>query len=171
MPRYTEDDMQKALAAVRSGASRHEAARLHGIPRSTLISRLRGRVTRDIANTDQQKLSKVQEDHIVMWATVQAKLGLPPSHLQIRQAAQRILQASGSSETLGKNWITDFSRRNPAIKALKGKHIEKERIEAITPNNIKEFFEVLNESPVKDVRPANRWNMDETGIMEGMRTA
>jgi hypothetical protein len=106
-----------------------------------------------------------------MCASVQAKLGLPPSHLQIRQAAQRILQASGSAETLGKNWITGFIRRNASLKTLRGKNIEKDCIEAVKPNNIKEFFDILNESPVKGVRPANRWNMDETGIMEGMRAA
>ena len=122
MPRYTEESMQQALAAVRAGVSKHRAARLYGIPRSTLLGRLRGSVTREQANADQQALSKQQEVHLVTWATVQAKLGLPPTHLQIRQAAQRILQAAGSEETLGKNWITDFIRRNPSIKSLKDKH-------------------------------------------------
>ena len=71
-------------------------------------------------------------------------------------------------EKLGKNWITEFACRNPAIKALNGKSIDKERIEAVTTIKVQEFFEILNQTPVKDVRPANRWNMDETGIMEGM---
>ena len=44
-------------------------------------------------------------------------------------------------------------------------------MEAVTPEKIEEFFEVLNQSPAKDIRPVNRWNMDETGIMEGMRSA
>ena len=91
MPKYTEESIQQALAAVRAGALKHQAAKLYGIPRSTLINRLRGSVTRKQANSDQQALSKDQEDHLVMWATVQAKLGLPPTYLQLRQAAQRIL--------------------------------------------------------------------------------
>ena len=107
------------------------------------------------ANADQQKLSKDQEDHIIVWATVETKLGLPPTHLQIHQAAQRILQASGSKELLGRNWITNFMRQNPSIKSLKGKHIEKERIKAVTPDKIKEFFKVLNETPVKDIQLVN----------------
>ena len=34
---------------------------------------------------------------------MQAKLSLPPTHLQIRQAAQRIINASGSTKKLRKN--------------------------------------------------------------------
>ena len=167
MPKYTEDDVQKAIDDVNSGVPKAVAARTHGVPRTTLLGRLHGSETRDIANEDNQKLSKDQEAYLVNWVTVQAKLGLPPTHLQIRQAAQRILAASGETEKLGVNWVMYFARRNPSIKALKGNSIEKERIEAVTREKVEEFFEILNESPVKEVRPANRWNMDETGIMEG----
>ena len=171
MPKYTEESIQLALGAVQAGVSKHQAAKTYGIPRSTLQHRVHGGVTRKQANSDQQALSKEQEDHLVTWATVQAKLGLPPTYLQIRQAAQRILQAAGSKKTLGKNWITEFIRRNPSIKSVKGKHIEKARLEAVTPDKVKEFFEVLSQDPITRVRPTNRWNMDETGIMEGIRAA
>ena len=80
-----------------------------------------------------------------MWATVQAKLGLPLMYLQIRQAAQRILQAASSEKKLGKNWITEFIWRNPSIEAVKGMHNKKARIEAVTPDKIKEFFEILSQ--------------------------
>ena len=171
MPKYTEESMQQALVAIRAGDSIHRAAELYGVPRSTLQGRVHGSVTREQANSDQQALSKEQESHLVTWATVQAKLGLPPTYLQVRQAAQRILRAAGSEKKLGKNWITEFIRRNHSIKAVKGMHIKKARIEAITPDKIKEFFEILSQDPIIGVRPANRYNMDETGIMEGMRTA
>jgi hypothetical protein len=95
--------MQQALLAIRVGNSIHRAAKLYGIPRSTLQSRVHGSVTRKQANSDQQALSKEQESHLVTWATVQAKLGLPPTYLQIRQAAQQILQAASSEKKLGKN--------------------------------------------------------------------
>ena len=71
-------------------------------------------------------------------------------------------------EKLGKNWITEFARRNPVIKALNGRSIDKECIEVVTTIKVQEFFEILNQTPVKDIRPANHWNMDETGIMEVM---
>ena len=153
MAKYTEKDIENAI---RSGVSNHQAAKQYGIPRSTLIERLRGRNSRTIANSDQQKLSNTLKTHIAEWVTVQTKLGLPPTHLQIRQAAQRILHASGSTEKLGKNWITEFAHRSPAIKALNGKNIDKERIETVTTIKVQEFFKILNQTPVKDIRPANR---------------
>ena len=156
MPKYTEESMQQALVAIRAGDSIHRAATLYGIPHTTLRDRVHGSITRKQANSDQQALSKEQESHLVTWATVQAKLGLPPTYLQIRQAAPRILQAASSEKKLGKNWITEFIRRNPSIKAVKGMHIEKARIEAVTPDKIKEFFEILSQDPIIGVRPANR---------------
>ncbi|KZL87321.1 putative transposase [Colletotrichum incanum] len=33
---------------------------------------------------------------------------------------------------------------------------------------IQEFFHLLDSIPIiQDIHPSNRWNMDETGIMEG----
>ena len=168
MSHYTEEDVQNALFDIKNGLSQRKAASKYGIPRSTLFGRIQGGGPRKDANDDMQKLSKDQEDYLANWVVVQAKLGLPPTHLQIRQAAQRIINASGSTEKLGKNWVNEFARRNPSIKAHNGKTIDKERVEALSPEKFLEFFEILQQSPVREVRPANRWNMDETGIMEGI---
>jgi hypothetical protein len=78
-----------------------------------------------------------------------------------------MLAAAGSTERLGKHWTTYFIQRNPSLKAFRGKSMEKSRVEAVTPDKIKAFFATLDEPLVKAIRPQNRWNVDETGIMEG----
>ncbi len=87
MPSYTENDMQNAIAAVLRGVSRHQAAKEHHVPRSTLIVRLRGAQSRQQANSDRQKLSVAEEASLAEWARIQALLGLPLTRRQLRLAA------------------------------------------------------------------------------------
>ena len=51
---------------------------------------------------------------------------------------------------------------------MKGTHIEKSRMEAVTPEKIQEMYAVFEEPLVKAIRPQNRWNVDETGVMDGI---
>jgi transposase-like protein len=170
MPRvskYTEEDLLQAIQAVHDGVSQKEAARRHGIPRSTLLGRLRGAGTRQEAHSMQMSLSPDQERSLSEWCRIQDALGLPPTQNQVRLTAQRMLEVSGSNIELGKRWIEGFLRRNPSIKAKKGIRIEKARAEAVTPDKIKAFFAILDEPLVQSIRPQNRWNIDETGVMDG----
>src|SRR5206468_1526856 len=93
-------------------------------------------------------------------------LGAAPTHDQLQLVAQRVLQEGGNNHTLGKHWVAHFLRRNPSIKTYQGKRIETKRVKGVTPDKIKELFEVLG-GPLKHVRPHLRFNMDETGLMEG----
>ena len=129
MPFYTEDDIAEAITAGSSGTSIAKAAREWRLPRGTLRGRIKGATTKKQQMADQQKLSSIQEDYLVNWAQVQGSLGLPPSRLQLRTAAECILQTTAQSGTLGKNWVSKFLRRNPSIKTLPGKHIIVDRAE------------------------------------------
>ena len=83
-------------------------------------------------------------------------------------AAQRMLRLSGSDPQLGKIWIHSYPQRIPNIRVFKGTRLEKSRAEAVTPNKIKELYAIFEEPLIKAIRPANRWNVDETGVMEGI---
>ena len=168
MPTYTEEEMQNAIAAVENGCSLHQAAQQYKIPRSTLRNRLRGSNSRKDTNQDRQKLSAIEEASLANWARIQYAFGLPLTHRQLRLAAQRMLAISGNDASLGKHWTTYFLRRNPSLKAMKGIHIEKSRAEAVTPEKVKKMYAVFEEPLVQAIRPQNRWNVDETGIMDGI---
>ncbi|KAM4066310.1 DDE superfamily endonuclease [Hirsutella rhossiliensis] len=105
-----------ALEAIANGGSAKKAARDWGV-RGQLFT---------IACMEKQ---------LTEWILIQDALGLPPTHSQIRQFAQRMLAVKGDHTPLGKHWMQAFLRRNPAILAIK---------------------------------PENRYNMDEAGIMEGL---
>jgi lambda repressor-like predicted transcriptional regulator len=118
MPNWTEESMQQALFAVRNGLSSTKASKEYGIPHSTLRNRLSGAVPKKQDNIDRQALSDVQESHLAQWARIQEALGQPPTHFQLRRAAEMMLQAGGVQRSLGKNWITHFRRRNPPVRTL-----------------------------------------------------
>ncbi|KAF4473667.1 hypothetical protein CGGC5_v007262 [Colletotrichum fructicola Nara gc5] len=101
-----------------NGISARNASRRWGVPRSTLQDRTKGAQQRAAAFEDLQRLSHTQEAKLASWVQIQADLGLPPTHQQVKDFAQRILHAMGDTQPLGKRWMDGFLRRNPYIKAM-----------------------------------------------------
>lgn len=167
MPDYTDSDLSNALDALQSGLSLRKAAKDWGIPLSTLYDRSKGSTSRKDANKHNQRLSADQEASLADWILIQGQLGLAPTHEQIRHFVRRILAAGGDRQPLGKHWISGFYARNPKIKTLRGKRTENSRIKSVTAEAIKAHFNNLDLPAVRDIPPECRWNMDETGIMEG----
>ncbi|OHW95382.1 transposase [Colletotrichum incanum] len=62
-----------------------------------------------------------------------------------------------------------FLKRNPAVKTLKSKKIDYKRVKSVTIEAIQEFFRILTIPEVKQIPKNLRWNMDETGIAEGVQ--
>lgn len=165
---YTESDISAAIQDVSSGKSIHKAALHWGIPRSTLISRLHGRQSRRESKSAYQKLSPVQEKHLADWILVQEALGVAPTHTQIRELAQRVLALHGNPMPLGKNWIESFLRRHTALRTKRQRRIDSQRINGASTEVIKSWFSTKLRIPqIQAIKPENRYNMDEHGILEG----
>lgn len=167
LPKYSESDLLLAVQAIANEVSQKEAARRYGVPRSTLIGRIRDSGSRKDAHTMQMSLSPDLEASLSSWCSVQDVLAGPPTQNQVRLVAQRMLRLAGSDTELGKTWIQGFLRRNPTVNAKRGARLEKARVEAVTPSKIKAFFDILADPVISSIRPQNRWIMDETGIMDG----
>ncbi|KAI1000588.1 hypothetical protein K3495_g7605 [Podosphaera aphanis] len=168
MPQYTENHLQEALKALANGQSLKKASSKWGVPRSTLQNRLKGVQSRDVASSDSQRLSLTQENCLAEWIRVQGNLGLPPTHHQFKVMAERILQVDGNFQPLGKNWVQKFINRNPSIKVQRCRAIDFQRVNGASENIIRPWFDRLAESEIMAIKPCNRYNMDETGILEGM---
>ncbi|KAL0929365.1 transposase [Colletotrichum truncatum] len=167
MGQYTETEVNQALNAVASGQSVRKAAHDAGIPPLTLQSRLKGSQARNVAFSSFQKLSPAQESHLAEWVRIQAALGLPPTHQQLKEFAQRILDIRGTTQPLGRNWIQFFIKRNPSIKVHRARAIDSKRVNGASTNVIRQWFQQLALPEIKAIKPHHRYNMDETGILEG----
>lgn len=167
MPQYTEDDIHDALEAISKGQSLRQAANQSGVPKTTLIRRIQGAQPRNIAFSDHQRLSPTQEGHLAEWVRVQAALGLPPTHQQLKDFAERILQVHGDRQPLGKNWVQSFIKRNPSVRVHRSRAIDSQRVNGASTNIIRPWFKHLAIPEIMAIKAANRYNMDETGILEG----
>ncbi|KAI0996863.1 hypothetical protein K3495_g11320 [Podosphaera aphanis] len=167
MPQCTESNLQEALEALANGQTLKKASSKWGVPRSTLQNRLKGVQSRDVASSDSQRLSLTQENCLAEWIRVQGNLGLPLTHHQFKVMAEGILQVDGNFRPLGKKWVQKFINRNPSIKVQRCRAIDFQRVNGASENIIRPWFDRLAESEIMAIKPCNRYNMDETGILEG----
>lgn len=165
MARYTEGDVQNALADLETGVALATVATRHGIPRNTLRGRFKGAQTHRHAHSDEQRLTAVQEEHLERWILQQEALGYAPTHAQVRAIATGVLKRKGDYRNLGKKWSSHFVKRHPIAKTKLGRRTNWERINAATPDNIKHLFNLYE--TVSWIPPRRRYNADEGGIMEG----
>ncbi|KAK8120392.1 transposase [Apiospora kogelbergensis] len=93
---------------------------------------------------DLQRLSPDQEKHLASWIIAQQALGLPPTHAQA------------------------FIRRNPVIKVLRARAIDSKRVNGASVEVIRSWFQRLEQPDIQEIKPANRYNMDEAGVLEGI---
>ena len=133
MARYTEEDVQNALADLESGVALATAATRHGVPRNTLRGRFNGAQPYRHAHNSEQRLSVIQEEHLERWILCQEALGYAPTHAQVRAIAIAVLNREGEHKNLGKEWTSQFMKRHPAIKSKLGRRTSWERINAATP--------------------------------------
>jgi hypothetical protein len=142
MARYTEEDVQNALADLESGVALATAATRHGVPRNTLRGRFNGAQPHRHAHNGAQRLSVIQEEHLERWILRQEALGHAPTHAQVRAIATAVLKREGDHKNLGKEWTSQFMRRRPAIKSKLGRRTSWERINAATPESVRQIFDL-----------------------------
>ena len=167
MPTYTEQDLLTALNDVKNGKSVKRAYKDWGVPRSILRDHNQGRESHTIAAESQQRLSDIQEEHLTTWILAQEALGVPLTHGQIRQFVCRLLIIKGDHKNLGKRWMDGFLRRNPILRTKRARTIDSVRVNGATTSVIKGWFPRLATPTIAAIKPENRYNMDESGIMEG----
>jgi hypothetical protein len=127
-------------------------AQAYGLNRSTLQDRIKGSTTPREANKTRQKLSEIQEKRFRDWIILQADLGCPVSHSQVRDFASKIAIRNGFPDGVGKNWLQAFLTRYPDVKTLRGKRIDSDRFNGASANIIKAFFMLLMMPAVRIIK-------------------
>jgi hypothetical protein len=82
--------------------------------------------------------------------------------------ATELLVAKGDTADLGIHWTDQFLYRHPELRTKFVTGLDKERAKAEDPDIFKDWFELYKAMVQKySVKPQNRYNMDEKGIMMG----
>jgi 4-hydroxybenzoate polyprenyltransferase len=129
---------------------------------------MQGSEKHSIAAQSQQRLSIEQENHLSQWILSQESLVVSLTHSQIKEFVQRLLILKGDLNLLSKRWIQAFIRRNPILKTKRTGNVDSAQVNSATTQIIRAWFQYLVLPKVLVIKPENRYNMDEAGIMEGL---
>jgi hypothetical protein len=172
-PKLTEDvdhefRVTQALLGVENGESANAMAKKWKISASTISRRRHGSSRRLAAWQDYQLLTSTEEDGLRDWILSEERAGRPPTKVEISGFAALILDSRGSSRIPGKNWVNRFLRRHDALKIKYTDLLSRDRAEATSEDNLRQFYRFLDRQ-IRDkaVPPQFITNIDEHGLREG----
>jgi hypothetical protein len=90
------------------------AARVYDLPRSTLRDRVNGALSQTTLRANNHKLTQLRCDILTKWVLSMDDRGTAPRPSMVRVMANLLLAAT-STDTVGKNWVTNYIRRTPAL--------------------------------------------------------
>ncbi|XP_044757482.1 CENP-B homolog protein 2-like [Coccinella septempunctata] len=173
---YSENNLIAACAAVRKGQKLREICRQYGVPKSTVLDRIKGRVKMDekCRMGPDPVLSANIEDKIVTWLTTLAKCGFPLKKEELLDAVQKIVQDCNLKTPFkngrpGQKWFSGFLKRHPELVMKAAESLDSSKAK-ITKENIKSWFHklkiFLRKSECIDLLedPSRIFNADETGF-------
>lgn len=156
-----------ALKAVANGMSVRQAAKTFRLSRDFIHGRIRGKPLRKDAQKRLQSLSPAQEQSLVDWMLLQARLGWEPPHSRVHLFAQSLFAASGGRNRLGKDWHTRFFKRWPATKSLKKPTVKIPHVITSCWTNTSEFFDRLDHPLLSSIPPSRTYTVAEIGSTIG----
>jgi DDE superfamily endonuclease/helix-turn-helix, Psq domain len=173
---------ERVEAAVRdcrqeNGLTARKAAKIYRIAPSTITRRLKQLTSsRGSHSQRQQLLTPVEERTIIKWAIQYYKWGLPLGLKHLRQFATEILlrkqpqqRRQSSPPSLGLNWHKKLLFRNPEIKRVVARGLDRSRASTMLKKEIfEEYFELYNSLRQKyNILDQDLYNMDEKGFLMG----
>ena len=149
------------------GIAIRRAAKVHGLPESTLRWRLANEKKEDLKHGGQNFFTRAQEEMLAEHCVSMAHLGYGFTRWQVLDMAKNMSEAVGKDTEPTKHWFYGFLTRFPELKMVHPKKREKARDEAVNQETLKGYFdalgEVLDKYDIKN-KPQFIWNVDETGI-------
>lgn len=128
--------------------SANHAADIHGVPRSTLKDRLKGRVVHGTKPGPRPYLDSTEERELVDYLFDAAKTGHGKTRQQIKGIAENVAKKKGilKSESISNRLWKRFSSRQPKLALRCGDTTGHVRMDAINHENIQNYYQLLEKS-------------------------
>jgi hypothetical protein len=173
MPLSQESRIHMAISAYKKKQFRSPtaAAAMFGVPRTSLLNRLRGMKSRTETRANGHKLTVPEEEALTKQLLDADKRGFSIRPEFLRGMAQILLceRVRDPTATLGVNWAYKFIKRHPALRTRYNRRISYQRAKQEDPKVIKQWFatvrEVIQEHGIHE---DDIWNFDETGFAMGL---
>ncbi|KOB66553.1 Jerky protein, partial [Operophtera brumata] len=154
--KYTQENLLKALEDVRSNKlNTYQAADVYGVPRSTLVHRLRG--SREVVKSYRGRptvFTKYTETKIPGYIHIMEKTGFPLTVQEVKVLISDYIKRNGFR-----------SRNNLSLK--KPQSVETARRKACNPFIVYNYYDLLQKTQQElelTAKPQNIYNLDETSF-------
>ena len=167
--------MQAACKAVCEEKKKlREAARLYGVPPSTLKDRLKGR--KPFHQVERTVISSKEEERLVVWMKECARRGFGRTMGQVQRAVQSILNERNAVTLFkdnlpGKKWVSLFLQRHKDVTLRTPQALGAQRA-SVTEAKLRSWFQKATKEIQEaggDVldHPSRIFNCDESGFQLG----
>ena len=166
-------ELALAVDAVRSGhiKSAREAAKIYGVPRSTIGNALRPKPPPRRRPQRTGKLTKQEEETIVKWILDLDTRGVPPRPVHVEAMANILLKdrATDLPISVGKNWVYKFVRRHQQLQSRFTRKLHYQRAQCEDPVKIRAWFDLIKQTIEEyGIQEEDIYNFDETGFAMGI---
>ena len=163
---YDDYNLERAMAAVDEGNSFRRAAEMYGVPRATLHDHYRGRHDNGKAGP-RPFLSFGEEEELVVFLELHAKIGYPYTRKQVLQIVQDIVTTKGIEAEVSSGWWDSFCRRHPSVVLRSAMPLSLSRAHATDPAVLNAYYdkleEILKSNKILD-KAGSIFNCDESGF-------
>jgi hypothetical protein len=166
---WKESDVILAVNALRKNPHLKltRVARIYNVPRTILRSRYSGKLSRRDISANSRKLTNLEEDVIVRYILDLDSRSFPPRRSSVEDMANRLL-AERNAGRVGKNWTTNFVRRQPELRTRFNRKIDYQRVQCEDPNVYNVWFRLVQNTIGKyGIQEEDIYNFDETGFVMG----
>ncbi|KAJ2937254.1 hypothetical protein O0L34_g19471 [Tuta absoluta] len=170
--KYKEEELSLAVAAIKDGMLKREAARLYNIPRATLQFRLSENFNDKTRPGPPTVLTDSEELKIKEWVITSSKKGFPRRKEVLHSVEQFLIQRPRPNKFKenkpGEGWYKLFLKRHPKIVTRTAEAVTSASAN-VTEDNIKNWFkQIENSLPDEELKilddPDRIFNGDETGF-------
>ena len=178
--KYSDEDLEKALARMKNGETYYKLAKETQIPMETLRYNIVHQVKRRGPGRP-SVLSQEEEKDVVQSAISLAEAGFPMDRTDVKLFVQSYLNAKGrevsqwKDNIAGKEWMISFLKRHEKeIRSRKPELLTKQRAEGLTKETMEKFFDMYEKVLRKNdllSSPERIYNIDETALNTDPRSS
>ncbi|KAI4456835.1 unkempt family member [Holotrichia oblita] len=175
--KYTQENLNNALDAIKSGLPCATAAKKYNVPRTTLIGKIKGIYPENCRSGVSTILNPEEEELLEKWIINMGKLGFPVTKSQLTDSVALLVKNLKRPNNFadgrpGRHWFEGFLRRHPQITERVTQNLSTSR-GAVTKPKIEKWFEEIDDffksSKINIVDPRRIFNTDESALFLSLR--
>jgi hypothetical protein len=167
---YNEGQILLAIQAMERGQIQliRQAAKLYGVPATTLSQRVKGTLARRDCAANSSNLTPQEEEALVEHILDLDLRGFSPQYCEVAEMANHLLAARGG-KPVGTKWPYNFVTRRPELKTRFNRKCCYQRALREDPVVVRAWFELVQKTiQLYGITDHDIYNFDETGFQMGV---